>query len=44
MLENDIPIHIISSTLGHSNIDTTASTYIKIDIKNLKKVCLEVEE
>lgn len=44
MLENDIPIHIISSTLGHSNVNTTVSTYIKIDIKNLKKVCLEVDK
>ena len=44
MLDNDIPISIISSTLGHSNINTTASTYIKIDIKNLKKVSLEVDE
>ena len=44
MLDNDIPIHIISSVLGHSDINTTSSTYIKIDIKNLKKVCLEVDE
>ena len=44
MLNNDIPIHIISSVLGHSDINTTSSTYIKIDTKNLKKVCLEVDE
>lgn len=44
MLDNDIPIHIISSVLGHSDINTTSSTYIKIDTKNLKKVCLEVDE
>lgn len=44
MLDNNIPIPIISSTLGHSNINTTVSTYLKIDIKNLKKVCLEVEQ
>ncbi len=44
MLDNDIPIHIISSVLGHSDTNTTSSTYIKIDTKNLKKVCLEVDE
>ena len=44
MLDNDIPLPIISSTLGHSNINTTVSTYLKTDVKNLKKVCLEVEE
>ena len=44
MLDNDIPIHIISSVLGHSDINTTSSTYIKVDTKNLKKVCLEVDE
>ena len=44
MLNEDIPIHIISSVLGHSSINTTSNTYIKIDLKNLKKVCLEVDE
>lgn len=44
MLDNDIPITIISSTLGHSNINTTSNTYLKIDVKNLHKVCLEVDE
>ena len=37
LLDNDIPLTIISSTLGHSNICTTVSTYLKIDIKSLKK-------
>ena len=44
LLDNDIPIHIISSVLGHTSTDTTSNTYLKIDIKNLKKVCLEVDE
>ena len=44
MLDNDIPIHIISSVLGHTSTDTTSNTYLKIDLKNLKKVCLEVSE
>ena len=44
MLDSDIPIHIISSVLGHADINTTSSTYIKIDLKNLKKVCLEVDK
>ena len=44
LLDNDIPIHIISSVLGHTSTDTTSNTYLKIDVKNLKKVCLEVDE
>ena len=44
MLDNDIPISIISSVLGHASVNTTSNTYIKIDLKNLKKVCLEVDE
>ena len=44
LLDNDIPIHIISSVLGHKFTDTTSNTYLKIDVKNLKKVCLEVNE
>lgn len=44
LLDNDIPIHIISSILGHTSTDTTSRTYLKIDLKNLKKVCLEVDE
>lgn len=44
LLDNDIPIHIISSVLGHKFTDTTSNTYLKIDIKNLKKVCLEVNK
>ena len=30
MLDNDIPIHIISSVLGHSDINTTSSTVTQI--------------
>ena len=44
LLDNDIPIHIISSVLGHTSTDTTSNTYLKIDLKNLKKVCLEADE
>lgn len=44
LLDNDIPIHIISSVLGHTSTDTTSNTYLKIDLKNLKKVCLKVDE
>lgn len=43
MLENEIPIDIIASTLGHSNKNTT-NTYLKVDIKNLKRCALEVDE
>ena len=44
MLDNDIPLNIISSTLGHSNVASTCSTYLKIDYKRLKKCTLEVDE
>ena len=44
MLDNDVPISIISSVLGHTSTDTTSNTYLKIDIKNLKKVCLEIDK
>jgi len=44
MLDNDIPLTIISDTLGHTSAETTASTYLKIDYKNLKKCTLEVSE
>ncbi len=43
MLDNDIPLPIISSTLGHSDVNTTSSTYIKIDTDKLKTCVLEVE-
>ena len=42
LLENEIPLPIISSILGHSSIDTT-NIYLKVDIKNLKKCILEVD-
>jgi site-specific recombinase XerD len=44
MLDSDIPLEIIASTLGHKDINTTANTYLKIDINHLKKCGLEVEE
>ena len=43
MLDNDIPISIISSTIGDT-ITTTASTYLKVDVKALSKCTLEVDE
>ena len=43
MLDNDIPLDIIASTLGDSR-EVTSNTYIKIDIKNLKKTTLEVNK
>lgn len=44
MLNNDIPLEIIASTLGQSSIDTTSNNYLKIDIKNLKSCGLEIDE
>ena len=43
MLNEDIPISIIASTLGDS-LDTTSNTYLKIDYKNLSKCNIEVDE
>ena len=42
LLENDIPIHTISSILGHSNINTT-NVYLKVNKKKLKECVLEVD-
>ncbi len=43
MLDNDIPISIISSTIGDT-ITTTTRTYLKVDVKALSKCTLEVDE
>lgn len=44
LLENETPVDIISSILGHKIQNTTSNIYLKIDIKNLKKCGLEVDE
>ena len=44
MLDNDIPLHTISSVLGHHSLETTSNTYLSIDEKHLKECSLEVEE
>ena len=44
MLDNDIPLHTISSVLGHQSLETTSNTYLSIDAKHLKGCSLEVEE
>lgn len=43
MLNEDIPLSIIASTLGDS-LETTSSTYLKVDYKNLSKCHIEVDE
>ena len=43
MLDNDIPIQIIASTLGDT-VETASTTYLKVDEINLRKCVLEVEE
>lgn len=43
MLETEAPLPVISETLGHQNINTTA-IYLKIDIKGLRKCALDPEE
>lgn len=44
MLDNDIPLHTISSVLGHQSLETTSNIYLSIDTKHLKGCSLEVEE
>ena len=41
MLENDIPLPVISEVLGHTNTNTTG-VYLKIDIEKLRKCALTV--
>ena len=43
LLNNEIPINIIASSLGDS-IETTSKTYIKINKNKLKECFLEVED
>ncbi len=43
MLENEIPLDIIASTLGDS-IETTSNTYLRVAHKQLKECILEVNE
>ena len=44
MLDQEIPLHTISSVLGHKSLETTSNTYLSIDTKHLKDCSLEVEE
>lgn len=43
MLNEDIPVSIIASVLGDS-VETTSNTYLKVDIKNLSKCHMEIDE
>jgi len=43
MLENDVPLPVISSILGHITTEAT-STYLHIDIERLKECALDPEE
>lgn len=42
LLENDIPLPVISEILGHTNTKTTMD-YLRIDVESLKSCALEVE-
>ena len=41
LLENSVPIHVISETLGHAHTETTM-TYLRMDISSLMKCSLAV--
>jgi site-specific recombinase XerD len=41
LLENSVPVHVISEALGHANTETTM-TYLRIDISSLLKCSLSV--
>ena len=43
LLNNEIPVNIIASSLGDS-IETTSKTYIKVNKNKLKECFLEVED
>ena len=43
LLEENIPLPIISEVLGHKTTDTT-SVYLKIDINSLRHCALDVSE
>lgn len=43
LLKENIPLPIISSTLGHSSTMSTMN-YLKIDLNQLKTCCLEIED
>ena len=43
MLDTGAPLPIISQTLGHQNVNTTA-IYLKIDIDGLRKCALDISE
>jgi integrase len=43
LLENDVPMPVISEALGHSDTDST-SVYMKIDISKLRGCAVEVPE
>lgn len=42
LLENDIPLPVISEILGHTNTKTTME-YLRVDVESLKSCALEVE-
>lgn len=42
MLENDVPLPVISQTLGHADI-TSTEIYLRVSIKQLSKCGLEVD-
>lgn len=43
MLEENIPLPVISETLSHSTTDTT-KIYLKVDIHHLRPLALEVPD
>lgn len=43
MLEQNVPLVVISDILGHMDTDST-SVYLKVDAKKLKECCLKVPE
>ena len=42
MLENGVPLPVISGTLGHSDPHST-ETYLRLDLSQLRKCALEVD-
>ncbi|MEG2464347.1 MAG: site-specific integrase [Malacoplasma sp.] len=43
LLEENVPLHVISEVLGHSNTDTTA-IYLKINVDQLRNCALDIND
>ena len=43
MLRNDVPLPVISRTLSHESSETTAKSYLKVELEHLRRCALDVD-